>query len=399
MSAGSDGAGGGARESVLCVDDERQILDGLAMHLRTRFRVEIATSAVDALAYVEQTPELGAIVSDMRMPNMDGGELLRRCRAAAPHVSRILLTGHADTKSAVIAVNEGRIFRFLTKPCPPPTLIATVDAAVRQTRLVTAERDILERTLKGCIEALTEILSLASPGLFGRATQLKELVVGIARNAGWDAPWQYEVAAMLSQIALISLPEDLLRNYQRGDAMSEEDQGSIARLPEVADRLLSHVPRLDNVRTIIASSNSSYVRANSAATADEAILVQRGAQLLRTANEYLLHSSRGMTSADALAALRAASRPFDPTILDALGQLIAERDADRRVIAVMIAGLVPGMVLAQDLATASGILIATRGYEISQAVVERLRNYRHGSVHEPIHVVVHSGSGPAETAS
>jgi hypothetical protein len=119
--------------------------------------------------------------------------------------------------------------------------------------------------------------------------------------------------------------------------------------------------------------------------------------LLRTANEFLLYSSRGMTSADALAALRAADRPFDPAMLDALGQLIAERDAGRRVIAVSVAGLAPGMVLAQDLATRSGVLIAGRGYEITPTLVEKLRNYRQGSVPEPIHVVVHSK--PAESGA
>jgi FixJ family two-component response regulator len=397
MSAVSDRSPGAARGSVLCVDDERQVLEGLATHLRTLFAVEVATNAADALAYVEQTPELGAIVTDMRMPNIDGAEFLRRCYAVAPHVSRILLTGHADTKSAVAAVNEGRIFRFLTKPCPPPALIAAVDAAIRQTRLVTAERDILERTLKGSIEALTEILSLASPELFGRASQLKEMVVGVARNAGWDVPWQYEVAAMLSQIALFSLPDELLRNYQRGEALSEDEQASVARLPEVADRLLAHVPRLESVRAIVVGSSAPDVRHSPTATVDEVIMVQRGAQLLRTANEFLLYSSRGMTSADALAALRAADRPFDPAMLDALGQLIAERDAGRRVIAVGVAGLAPGMVLAQDLATRSGVLIAGRGYEITPTLVEKLRNYRQGSVPEPIHVVVHSK--PAESGA
>jgi response regulator RpfG family c-di-GMP phosphodiesterase len=392
MNALAENADNGKSGCVLCVDDERQVLEGLAGNLRARYTVVTATSAADALAHVEQTPELDVIVTDMRMPGIDGAEFLRRCREAAPHVSRILLTGHADTKSAVAAVNDGQIFRFLTKPCPPPALLAAVDAAVSQTRLVTTETDLLERTLKGCIAALTEVLSLANPRLFGRATQLRELVVGIARGVGCEVPWHYEVAAMLSQLALASLPEDLLQKFQRGQVLSDDDLASFGRLPRIADALLAHIPRLEQVRAIIAGANTPYQPYDGMPESGEARMLAQGAQLLRTANEFMLHSSRGMTNADALAALRAFEQPFDPFMLEALGQLIADRDSGRRVLAVTIAGMSPGMILAQDLVTSSGVLIAARGYEITPTLIEKLRNYRQGSVHEPIHVVVHSSS-------
>src|SRR5205085_9651219 len=89
------------------------------------------------------------VVADMRMPKMDGVELLSRLRTLTPTTVRIMLTGNADQQTAIDAVNEGHIFRFLNKPCPPETLEKTLRAALNQHHLITAEKELLELTLTG----------------------------------------------------------------------------------------------------------------------------------------------------------------------------------------------------------------------------------------------------------
>ena len=120
------------RTRVLCVDDEPHVLEGLSLHLRRRYDVDTATSGGAGLDILKADATIAVVLSDMRMPGMDGASFLARAKEVAPDAVRLLLTGQADLDSAIAAVNEGQIFRFLTKPCPPPTLLGAVAAATEQ---------------------------------------------------------------------------------------------------------------------------------------------------------------------------------------------------------------------------------------------------------------------------
>src|SRR5205823_11426086 len=128
--------------------------------LRRRFDVASATSGADGLAALEKaTGAVAVVISDMRMPAMNGAAFLAQVRQRWPDTVRMLLTGQSEIEAAIAAVNEGQIFRFLSKPCPADQLLAAVMAAVAQHDLITAERVLLEQTLHGSIKTLTEILS------------------------------------------------------------------------------------------------------------------------------------------------------------------------------------------------------------------------------------------------
>lgn len=119
------------RPRVLCVDDERGVLDGLRMQLGRHYDFLCANSGAEALHILRDT-DVSVIVSDMRMPMMDGAEFLNRARKLRPDTARILLTGQADLGSAMRAVNEGQVFQFLLKPCTPTALLAAIaDGASR----------------------------------------------------------------------------------------------------------------------------------------------------------------------------------------------------------------------------------------------------------------------------
>src|SRR6202020_1045628 len=127
----------------------------------------------------------------------------RHMKQLYPETTRILLTGETGRDAAVAAVNEGQIFRFLTKPCATDHLRAAIDAGVVHHRLLTAERVLLQETLIGCITALIDILAITNPVAFGRATRVKRLAVDLAAAMGTTGFWQLEAAAMLSQIGYI----------------------------------------------------------------------------------------------------------------------------------------------------------------------------------------------------
>ncbi|MBV9949331.1 MAG: response regulator, partial [Myxococcales bacterium] len=113
---------------VLCVDDEPNVLEGLALSLRRGHDVVTAGGGEAGLEILGRDPTIAAVVSDMRMPGMDGATFLGKARALAPDATRVLLTGQTELDAAITAINEGRIFRFLTKPCPPAVLVPAVEA-------------------------------------------------------------------------------------------------------------------------------------------------------------------------------------------------------------------------------------------------------------------------------
>src|SRR6202453_3582642 len=201
---------------VLCVDDEPRVVDGLALHLRRDYQVRTANGANSALQLLKEHGAPAVIVSDMRMPGMDGATLLKHVKHLHPETTRILLTGDPGRDVAMAAVNEGQIFRYLTKPCPADQLRTAIEAGVAQHRLLIADLVLLQGTLLGCIRALIDVLAITNPVAFGRATRGKRLAVDLAIAAGSSGFWQLEAAAMLSQVGYISLPTE-----QIGRAHSE----------------------------------------------------------------------------------------------------------------------------------------------------------------------------------
>ena len=148
--------------AVLVVDDEPNILSALRRMLRANgYRVQTAPGGSEALALLAQAP-VDLIISDMRMPEMNGAEFLRRSRERVPEAVRILLTGYADIGSTIDAVNNGEIFRYVSKPWDDAALLATLRDGLERKQLL-RERDRLLATvtcqheqLKGHAELLEQ---------------------------------------------------------------------------------------------------------------------------------------------------------------------------------------------------------------------------------------------------
>ncbi|NMB35979.1 MAG: response regulator, partial [Firmicutes bacterium] len=150
-------------EKILLVDDEVNVLLAYQRHVRGLYKVTLAKSGDEGLSALEEQGPFAVVVSDYCMPGMDGIQFLSLAHRLKPDTVRLMLTGYADLENAIKAVNEGNIFRFLTKPCKSEEFKIALAAAVEQYKLVMAERELLEKTLKGSIKVLTDILSILSP--------------------------------------------------------------------------------------------------------------------------------------------------------------------------------------------------------------------------------------------
>jgi DNA-binding NtrC family response regulator len=159
-------------EKVLFVDDDELILSSYERSLRKHFTLDTAVGPVQALEKIASSGPFAVIVSDMRMPQMTGLEMLHRVRTLSPDSIRLILTGNADLRTAIDAVNEGHLFRFLEKPCPNETMGRVLTAALEQYRLERSERDLLEKTLQGSVKVLTDVLGLVNPEAFSTASRI-----------------------------------------------------------------------------------------------------------------------------------------------------------------------------------------------------------------------------------
>ena len=127
---------------VLCVDDEPELLHSVSRSLRRGYLVTTATSGKEALEILRKDQSFAVIMSDMRMPGMDGAEFLAQARLLVPDAVRVLLTGFTEMAPVIHAINDGRIFRFLNKPIEKEQLLSVIDAAAAQHRLQAGEQFI-----------------------------------------------------------------------------------------------------------------------------------------------------------------------------------------------------------------------------------------------------------------
>ncbi len=388
------------RTRVLCVDDEPHVLEGLTRVLRLRCTVASATSGAQALDVIEREAPFAVVISDLRMPGMDGVAFLQRVRQVSPDSIRILLTGYADLDAAIAAVNEGHIFRFLSKPCPPDTLLKALRAAAEQHRLMLAERVLLEQTLHGCVKALTDILALASPLAFGRATRVKQVVSSLATAAQVADRWSVEVAAMLSQIGAVSLPGDTLERVYYGQALSAEEQEMLSRVPRVTQQLLGGIPRLDSVLDILTYQAKRFDGSGMPRDSVKGEAIPWGARALKIAMDFDVLQTQGLDPAAALEVMRGRAGWYDPALLGELARIAGADKSPSRLREIPLRLVQPGMVFVEDVRTRGGVMLIARGQEVTEALVERVRNLaKHADVAEPVRVMLKDPAGAGSAAA
>jgi response regulator RpfG family c-di-GMP phosphodiesterase len=363
------------KPQVLCVDDEPRVVEGLAQLLRRDFDVKSAATPADALQKVNELKDLAVVVSDMRMPGMDGATLLHEVMLRRPDVTRILLTGEANRDSAIRAVNQGQIFRFLTKPCPIDELKAAIEAGVIQHRLTLAERAVLQETLIGCIHALMEVLAMANPVAFGRAERIKRTTMKCAARFGCGEFWQLEAAALLSQLGYVTVPQSLLEKMYAGELLTAAEQQKLADVPDVSNALLEHIPRLEPVIQILAALKW-----------DDAALARLGegtiglaARILGAVIEYETQHAGGKSRDEIFQFMHGRRSRYGEKLimqLDACvettgGGVRARPPAEREI---LLRDVTPGMTIRTELRNESGVLLVPKNFEVTKKFIERISN-------------------------
>lgn len=382
---------------ILFVDDDPLILDGFARIVYREFDASVAEGPEVGLEKVKKQGPFAAVVSDMRMPVMDGAEFLAQVRTLAPDTIRVMLTGYTDMEAAMRAVNEGRIFRFLNKPVTANELTLTLRACVTQYDLLRREKDLLENTLAGAVRVLSEVLNLANPVAFNKGARICQYVCHMTKHLALPDPWQYEIAAMLSELGCLTLTPDLLEAIHAGDALSPENEKRFLQHPKVAHYLLSSIPRLELVAQMILQQNDPPIDASQSLTpASEA--VRHGANMLKVSLVFDHLLSSGSSPLDALAVLRKNPAQYDIKMIEALADFKLNQ-APTEVRTIDVHDLRSGMILNEDLRSTAAALLASKGSKISPTLIKTLRNFiENGTVKGKVMVTVTVGTGEVRAA-
>jgi response regulator RpfG family c-di-GMP phosphodiesterase len=327
---------------ILCVDDEANVLTSFQRNLRKQFDLDTAES---------------------------GQEGLDKIAASGPD-----------------AVNEGNIFRFLSKPCSPEMLAKALEGGLAQYCLITAEKELLEKTLSGSIQVLTEILSLVNPTAFSRAARIRQYMKHVATSLKLPDVWQFELAAMLSHIGCVTLPTETLDQLLSGQPVSDQEVELYRNHPKVAKKLLQNIPRLEKVVGMIAEQRNNFSDWGDSGNASDP--VRFGAQALKAAVDYDQHILGGKSHRAAISEMQARSGAYNPTIVESLeafnGNLMKYEIRN-----VGIHEINCFMLVDQNVFAKTGVKLVARGQQITPPLLERLRSFAAGiGIEEPIRVRV-----------
>jgi response regulator RpfG family c-di-GMP phosphodiesterase len=279
------------------------------------------------------------------------------------------------------------------KPCPPDQLIKSIEGAVIQNRLVTGERELLEKTLHGSIRALTDVLSVANPVAFGRAMRVKRLATRIAVSLNVANRWAIEVAAMMAQIGYVVLPPGTVDRVLAGKPLSPGERQMVEKVPGIARQIVSNIPRLEAVHEILEHHGKAFNGLGlPPADTVRGERIPIGARILKVASDYDQLEDAGKSLGEILKAFTN-NGAYDPKIVSALEDLPAVV-GEGATLSLRLIELRPGMVVAQDIKTATGTLLVARGNEITESSLQRLFNFASSTgIREPISVM-----GPDATA-
>lgn len=358
-------------EKILFVDDEQAILDSFRRQYRKSFDLDTACGPMEGLEKLK-SGDWAVVVSDLRMPGLDGIQFLSKVKAINPDIVRIMLTGNADVTSAIQAINDGEIFRFLTKPVSSVALTRALYEALRLHKLVIAERELLEETLRGSISVLSDLNALINPEVFGRSSRSKRIAAMLGRTMKLDDIWKIETAAMLSLIGTITVSQELVDKWLRGDDLDEIESEYFSTHCETTSSMIAKIPRMNHIANIIKYQEKNFDGSGFPRENISGLDIPIESRILKVVNDFDRYSRQEKDTKKTLDRLLCCNGKYDPTVLGAL-QTVSGIESKLSISQVPITQIKPGDIFVEELRTDSGVLLVSRGQQITELLAMKIR--------------------------
>jgi response regulator RpfG family c-di-GMP phosphodiesterase len=356
---------------ILMIDDDKDILASYQVNLRKDFIVRIASNANQAMEILKEEADIGVIVTDYKMPDVNGIKLLKMIRQIYPDPIRIMITGFADMQIAVNAVNEGSIFRFLTKPMPTPELKQIIQDALTQYNLKNNEKELLNNTLKGTLKLLIDLISLSIPQSLNIGSQARMIARKIGVKAGEIELWELEVASLLSNIGLLLLPNDIIQKKADGKELTSTEAFVFSNHPELGANLLKHIPRFEKISEAILHMNDNFGSKSDRNVANESIPLY--SRILKVSNDYIQLIQSNKTPLEAYEKMLEMYYQYDPKLLELLLTEVVGSDNNRKIKQIQLMELKGGMVVAKDIVDERETVLFKKDKEITEPIIIRLQ--------------------------
>lgn len=346
-------------QRILLVDDDRDLLHAIGDGLTASFEVETVADPAKALELLSGGQDFAVVVADMRMPGMSGLELLRQARSIAPNVSRMMLTCLEDAQTAIAAINEGNVCRYLTKPCSLPVLEAAIREALNYRQSIHHLLESQFRMLSGTVEVLAKVIQMVKPETHTFAQRLSQRTRELALEMHHPEFWELEVAAMLAPLGAIGASAQTL---QQGTATAFSGD-----FPQAAAALLRQIPRMEKIASSLAYLGKNFDGSGLPRDGVAGTQIPVGARMLRVVRDLEERVSTGQTAAEALGLMQQTAGVYDPSILMAAVACFGTAPETESMIVTPVAwdALQEGDTLADDIPSESGSLLLTRGCRVT----------------------------------
>ncbi len=426
--------------TLLFVDDEPNILSALRRLFRPLgYKIHTAEGGAEGLALLEQEP-VDLVISDMRMPNMDGAQFLEQVRQKWPDTMRILLTGYADVSSTIAAINKGEIYRYIAKPWDDNDITLLVKHALERKDLEQEKRRLEELTLRQndelkelnanleakvqerteevrqtmgfleiankklkesfitSIKVFANLIELREPSLAGHSRRVADHARTLAKRLNLaDAEVQdVFVAGLLHDIGKIGQPDRLL--VKPFAVLAGEERNLALRHPAIGQSALMGLEQLHGAAKLI---RAHHERWDGMGYPDglSGLAIPMGARILALANEYdgvqigtLL--SKRLSQSEAIAYItEGRGKRYDPQVVDVFASMMGGQGSTAVAeMAIKSPQLKAGMVLSRDLVSHEGVMLLSRDYVLNDIIIEQIRNFEHSAGRAmPIYIYTKKG--------
>lgn len=401
---------------LLCVDDEPNILSALRRLLRPHgYQVTVAGSGAEALGIMEDQV-FDLVISDMRMPEMDGAQFLEQVKRRWPDSIRLLLTGYADVTSTVDAINKGEIYRYISKPWDDNELLLTVRQALERKALereklrlealterqneelrdlnANLELKVMERTVElrkahdklktsfmTSIKVFANLIELRGSNLAGHSRRVADLARKIGNRMDLSPADAQDVflAGLLHDIGKIGLPDHLL--VKPVPQMNGDELGMYRKHPIKGEQSVMALEELRGAARIV---RHHHERFDGQGYPDglSGLGIPLGARILSVANDFDglqigSLSVRRYSQEDAKKLIaEGKGKRYDPQVIEAFLDIVGKVEVrDNGEIEVGVADLKPGMILSRDMVTRDGVLLLAADYILDANLIRQIRDY------------------------
>lgn len=357
-------------QKLLFVDDDASLLRALDRSLRFDYDLQLAESGEIALEMLREDNSTSVIVTDMEMPGMDGLEFIEQARQIAPHSIYIMLTGNQDFDTAIAAVNDGSVFRFLSKPCPITAIKRAVDAAFKQRELLFSERELLERTCVGAVDLLTDVIESLKPELLDQSRRVDATMQLCEAALGGAGSYAYRLAAKLGLLGFALLPQIEQDNFRRLRPSNPASQLILKKIMESSSRLVGRIPRLAPIAELLDSVPPADMQVLHGAVDLNSSKI--GAALLKVAIYWSVVSQKESDVSNALGQLSTAMPDIPAVIEDVLLASGTGRNRER-VVLIQLHELREGMMLKHNVKGIDGRTLIRAGLPLTETIIEKLK--------------------------